>query len=284
MECIIETIGKADQGCNWTSFASWDAIAEDTPDIFHIGVVYPAQHLIDDFKQFSSWTIKRTFHNFLLISVSGKIIASKIDDNLHVYHEDIQNLFQADESIEPNYKKVVGDFIKEHFGVITLPDQQIYFDQRYHEKIEIISPDFQVINVELISYLSKHPEYLPKMHWRKFEQLLNELFKDMGYHTEIGPGTGDEGVDIHLISKNHIGQILTLVQAKRYSPEYPISRDPVQALYGAVVTEGASRGILVSTSDFQPAAKKFAKKHPYRLELAGLNEIQVWLETYLLKT
>ena len=74
--------------------------------------------------------------------------------------------------------------------------------------------------------------------------------------------------------------MLTLVQAKKYDPKYPISLQPVQALYGAVETEGANKGILVSTSDFQPAAKNYVKKQPYRIKLAGPKEIQEWLRKY----
>ena len=43
------------------------------------------------------------------------------------------------------------------------------------------NPDFDGINTEVIRFLAHHPEYLNELNWRRFEELLTELFGDMGY-------------------------------------------------------------------------------------------------------
>jgi len=115
------------------------------------------------------------------------------------------------------------------------------------------------------------------LHHRKFEEFLAALFRDLGYDVELGPGSGDGGVDVRLMTRTDTGPFLILVQAKKYAPHRPITLEPVQALFGAVETEKASQGILVSTSGFQPAARQFANAAPYRIQLAGPQEIQQWL-------
>lgn len=240
MDVAVETIGTADQGCDYTTFATWDASVDGTPEIFHIGVLYPAIFLVDDFEHHRRYTLKAAPYSYLLITFSGEIIAWKVKDDINFSDKASQVIFEQKRSIKPNYITVAKNFLEEHFGKTCSFDHLLFSDISYSEKIELIVPDFCQINEELVRILADHPEYLHKLHWRKFEELLTELFNDMGYEAILGPGSGDEGVDIRLISNDSIGQLLTLVQAKRYDPKYPLSLQPVQALYGAVTAEEAS--------------------------------------------
>ena len=65
-----------------------------------------------------------------------------------------------------------------------------------------------------------------------------------------------------------------VIQAKRYTNTVDVSA--VRDLYGAVINEGAVKGILVTTSHFGPDAYSFAKDKPLTLlngnELLGLLE------------
>ena len=63
-----------------------------------------------------------------------------------------------------------------------------------------------------------------------------------------------------------------MIQAKRYNNLVPVSA--VRDLYGTVMNEGATKGILVTTSYYGPDAHEFAKNKPLKLvdgsELLGL--------------
>jgi restriction system protein len=63
-----------------------------------------------------------------------------------------------------------------------------------------------------------------------------------------------------------------VIQAKRYTNVVGVSA--VRDLYGTVHNEGATKGILVTTSDYGPDAYQFAKDKPLTLlngsELLGL--------------
>lgn len=52
---------------------------------------------------------------------------------------------------------------------------------------------------------------------------------------------------------------VTLVECKHYKS--PISREKVQVLYDKIRAIGANKGILISTSNFQIGAIKYAKEH-----------------------
>lgn len=52
---------------------------------------------------------------------------------------------------------------------------------------------------------------------------------------------------------------VTLVECKHYRS--PITRDKVQILYDKIRAIGANKGVLISTSNFQIGAIKYAKEH-----------------------
>lgn len=150
------------------------------------------------------------------------------------------------------------------------------FEQAAFEAVQaILVPDFEAINAELIEYLGKHPHRLPDLHWRQFELLLQRVFANQGYDTEVGPGGGDQGVDLRLIQKDGVGEIMTLVQAKKYAKR-PIQLEAVLALYGAVEVEDANRGLFVTTSRYLPGVMKFAEAKQRRIVLADSEDVARW--------
>lgn len=157
----------------------------------------------------------------------------------------------------------------------------VYQNTDFQLNASLYVPDLNEINEELIEYLSRNPKMLYELHWRKFEELLSALFRSKGYDTELGPGSGDGGVDIRMVSKSGVtGNFLTLVQAKRYSEKNRIKLTPVQALYGVLEAEKASSGLFVTTSSYEPCARRFAESHPYRLKLADKSDIRTWLREF----
>ncbi len=178
--------------------------------------------------------------------------------------------------------QIKSEMVKGNLGVLDFKKNQIYENSISDENAKIVLPDFEEINAELIKYLIKHPHFLNELHWRKFEVLLDTLFKAKGYETVLGPGSGDGGVDIRMISNTRIeAPILTLVQAKRHAAHNKVKLQPVQALYGVLEDEKATNGIFVTTSDYEPCARRFAESKPFRLQLAGPGEIQKWLKDYV---
>ena len=118
------------------------------------------------------------------------------------------------------------------------------------------------------------------MHWKDFENLIRELFEKefsaVGGEVKITRASRDEGVDAIAFDPDPIRGGKIVIQAKRYTNIVGVSA--VRDLYGTVVNEGATKGILVTTTDYGPDAYKFAQDKPLTL-LNGSNLLHL-LEKY----
>jgi restriction system protein len=110
------------------------------------------------------------------------------------------------------------------------------------------------------------------MDWEDFEHLIREVFEkefsQAGGEVKITQASRDGGVDAVAFDPDPIRGGKIVIQAKRYTNTVGVSA--VRDLYGTVVNEGATKGILVTTSDYGPDAYAFAKGKPLTL-LSGSN-------------
>lgn len=110
------------------------------------------------------------------------------------------------------------------------------------------------------------------MNWEDFEHLIRELFEkefqSNGGEVKVTQASRDGGVDAVAFDPDPIRGGKIVIQAKRYTNTVGVSA--VRDLYGTVMNEGATKGILVSTADYGPDAYEFAKGKPLTL-LNGSN-------------
>lgn len=113
---------------------------------------------------------------------------------------------------------------------------------------------------------------LAAMDWQDFEHLIREVFeKEFSKHggeVKITQASRDGGVDAVAFDPDPLRGGKIVIQAKRYTNTVGVSA--VRDLYGTVMNEGATKGILVSTSDYGPDAYRFAQDKPLTL-LNGSN-------------
>ncbi len=113
---------------------------------------------------------------------------------------------------------------------------------------------------------------LAAIDWEDFEHLIRELFEkeftSTGGEVKITQASRDGGVDAVAFDPDPIRGGKIVIQAKRYTNTVGVSA--VRDLYGTVMNEGATKGILVTTSDYGPDAYSFAKGKPLTL-LNGSN-------------
>ena len=113
---------------------------------------------------------------------------------------------------------------------------------------------------------------LATMDWEDFEHLIREIFgkefSSGGGEVKVTQASRDGGVDAIAFDPDPIRGGKIVIQAKRYA--YTVGVSAVRDLYGTVLNEGASKGILVTTSDYGPDAYEFANGKPLTL-LSGSN-------------
>jgi restriction system protein len=113
---------------------------------------------------------------------------------------------------------------------------------------------------------------LASMDWEDFEHLIREIFEaefaSGGGEVKVTQASRDGGVDAVAFDPDPIRGGKIVIQAKRYA--YTVGVSAVRDLYGTLMNEGATKGILVTTSDYGPDAYAFANGKPITL-LNGAN-------------
>ena len=94
---------------------------------------------------------------------------------------------------------------------------------------------------------------------------------------ELGPGRDDDGVDIRLRpAENALNEPpAILVQCKRQRRK--IEKVVVKSLYADVEHENARSGLIVTTSQLSPGARKVVTARGYPIQEADRNTLRQWI-------
>ena len=127
-------------------------------------------------------------------------------------------------------------------------------DKRFVQSVEVLK------NIENTTNLAS-------IDWEAFEHLVRELFEKEftvnGGEVKVTQSSRDGGVDAVAFDPDPIRGGKIVIQSKRYTNVVGVSA--VRDLYGTVMNEGATKGILVTTSHYGNDAYEFAKGKPITL-------------------
>jgi len=201
-------------------------------------------------------------------------------------------------------------------GVINFESTQLsYFDQlqddylelaaeiaRYFdftkpvEKADILVPQSSLVTPEssgrvqvvlneisdlLLRELARSPTLMHDLTPRKFEELLAKLLTDSGYSVTLTPAIKDGGRDILALINLPAGQLLTIVECKKWSHRRPVPVEVVRNVYGVVTHDRASHAMIATTSRFTREAKQFQDAIKYQMSLKDYHDIANWLRRYI---
>lgn len=130
----------------------------------------------------------------------------------------------------------------------------------------MVDPRF-VAEADVLSTLDTR-QNLMELTPSEFESLITNLFHKMGLEARQTQASRDGGVDCVAWDPRPIFGGKVIIQAKRYKNTVGVSA--VRDLFGTLQNEGASKGILVTTSGYGKAAFEFAQGKPLEL-LDGSN-------------
>lgn len=138
--------------------------------------------------------------------------------------------------------------------------------------MEMDREDRRFIEARTVGTQLNEETNLAAMPWEDFEHLVRELFEKefitRGGEVKVTQSSYDGGVDAVAFDPDPITGGKIVIQAKRYTRTVGVAA--VRDLYGTVMNEGASKGILVTTADYGPDAYSFASGKPLTL-LNGAN-------------
>lgn len=128
---------------------------------------------------------------------------------------------------------------------------------------ERIESALKELNDELVEDLMSE---IMKISPYDFERLVVKLLIAMGYGTmeenkdAVTPKSGDEGID-GIVSADKFGFDCIYIQAKQWKKDNLVSRPEIQKFIGALATtQGATKGIFITTSDFTKGAAEIVAK------------------------
>ena len=138
----------------------------------------------------------------------------------------------------------LGEAANEDLSLYT-PEEQV------ERSIESIRSQLQEEVLERIKQLS--PE--------GFEQLVLHILVGMGYGGSMADVQGvakgaDGGID-GVVNQDHLGLDRIYIQAKRW--EGSVGRPVIQAFVGALAGVGASKGVIMTTSNFASPAQEYVR-------------------------
>jgi len=133
--------------------------------------------------------------------------------------------------------------------------------------VQICKTDKRFVSSYEVANQLNEGSNLASMDWEDFEHLIREIFEkefsSTGGEVKVTQASRDGGVDAIAFDPDPIRGGKIVIQAKRYTNTVGVSA--VRDLYGTVLNEGATKGILVTTADYGSDAYEFAKNKPITL-------------------
>lgn len=135
------------------------------------------------------------------------------------------------------------------------------------KKFDITSADVPV--ADLARHVTKYPQSVFRVEPYKLEELVANVFsRTMDCTVQWLGGPGDGGIDLLLVQGDHTWA----VQIKRKSsPDSPIRVALIREFVGAIVIEGITKGIFVTTSSFTKPALRTAVRAMHRPGLSRVD-------------
>ncbi len=147
-----------------------------------------------------------------------------------------------------------------------------------HFRVDLVPP------ADLIHLLKTKPHLLYNIPPRRFEEVVAELFNDLGYEVELTQQTRDRGIDLVAVRRTSVLPFdhRFLVQCKRNSASNRVGVEVVHSMLGVGTVEPHTGLIIATTSTFTRPARQLAElaSVQWRLHLKDYDVIRAMLERY----
>jgi hypothetical protein len=173
---------------------------------------------------------------------------------------------------------LVGQELREQSGLATIlgPDgRPLDPDSTGFQAVELA---VKGIGDELIARLAENPELMYDLDWRRFEELVAELYERQGYEVTLTRGSKDGGVDIYALHRAPHAKFLTVIDAKRNHAGNPVGVELVKQLRSTVADANAHMGVIATTSYFTKGAKDYRESHEHLLGLQDFASVHDMLK------
>jgi len=116
--------------------------------------------------------------------------------------------------------------------------------------------------IDVISSLDQRPNLLD-LTPQEFESFIQNLFTTMGFETDQYRSSRDGGIDCMAFKRDPVAPMKIAVLAKLYTKT--VQPTHVRHLYGTMQHEGATLGVMITTSGYGPGSVEFSNGKPLQL-------------------
>jgi len=205
-----------------------------------------------------TWSVSHMRKAGLLVSHGKRGFFSLTEAGKNVLVDNPQRIDMKALRNFPGYYKFRGR--GEGISETVLPDDLENADKTPEEIMGTLAAqlDLQLADELVESICNNTPAF--------FESLVVDLLLKMGYGGLEGSGevtkkSGDGGID-GVIKQDELGLDTIYIQAKRWDKDSTVSRPDIQKFAGALLGEGATKGVFITTASFAKPAVDYAKSVP----------------------
>ncbi len=202
-------------------------------------------------------------------------LINAIDPIVHRYANQVNTLMNyrhTHQYIEQLQRDLLLQEPEEH-EVFEYPETELILPE-IRERIIIYSP-----SQLLLEQLRQQRISLHDIHWRQFEEIVAELLQQDGYMVELGRGTKDGGKDIVAVKEvPGCGLIMSVWQAKKLNRENKVDIHVIRELADTRIQNGASKGVIVTTTSLTKDALKRIEQDRYLLHKVDGEDLATWIQ------
>ena len=216
-------------------------------------------------------------HDCKCIYCGFKIVFKKIPDLWEHTPEDYQREYYNSIDIDWMHKEA-GVPLKDLILEDGIPGNDVYCHALVCTSAVLSNLDLNDLSTpitEIRKYLSAKYDSRFTMHPKNYENVVSSVLKDIGYFPISTGYSSDGGIDIILSNSNNkqVG-----IQVKRWKSKIKVEQ--IRSLLGALIVNNLSKGVFITTSDYQVGAKKLTSElsHKYSIELLNADDFYAALK------
>lgn len=145
--------------------------------------------------------------------------------------------------------------LKETISREYMEDSEIHYGKVVGTLKELDIHDLDAPIEELQRYLMANYEKRLMLHPRRYEEVVASVFRNIGYRVRLTSYSADGGIDIHVL--DGIGDSVSGIQVKRSKNK--IGASQIREFGGALLLNGLTRGVYVTTSEYTGGAVNTAE-------------------------
>lgn len=209
------------------------------------------------------------------LGINDKGFSSSLDNNILTTPKEVLShiITNIDDSNVQDFYLKYGNFLYQYGNGVDFSSDIILPENKIIVPSKDVIKNVTIINESLLKKSIENPQIIHSFSPYEFEQMVCELLDKQGYTVKLTKQTRDGGKDIIIIQKSILGEFCIYVECKKYDVSRPISVSLVQELYGTVMVDNATAGIIITTSHFTKDAKEYAEKIKHRMALKDYNDL-----------